>query len=117
MPRPTDQAIEDRIVDLTCEGWTAAQIAQETGVTARTVTRIRRRCGVAGPVYPRLSDEELELAERMLADGASIVDVARTLGRSEDAMRKRFRGRGWSNAQVAEYRAMLRKLKQLELSS
>jgi IS30 family transposase len=114
MPKPLDSVTEDRVADLTCQGWSADQIAREVGIHPRTVTRVRRRTGVGGPVYPHYSDEELRIAEQMLADGASIADTARTLGREPTTLWKRYKGRGWSSEKTAEYRRMLRELKRLE---
>jgi AraC-like DNA-binding protein len=111
MSRPLDRVTEERIADLTCEGWTAPQIASEIGVHPRTVTRVRRRTGVGGPVPVPFTADELELAEAMLADGASIAEVARTLrGTNTGALGRRFKGRGWTREQCAEYRALLRRL-------
>jgi DNA-binding CsgD family transcriptional regulator len=100
------QARWDRVVELTFRGVSAAEIAHQLGITERTVFRIRRQRMVARCTPLRFTDDEIASAEQMLADGASIAEVARSLGRSPNTVNKRFRGRGWSKVQCAEFGAL-----------
>jgi DNA-binding CsgD family transcriptional regulator len=99
-------AREARVVELTFRGLSAADIAHQLGITERTVFRIRRRRMVARCTPLRFTDDEIATAEQMLADGASIAEVARSLGRRPATVNKRFRGRGWSKVQCAEFGAL-----------
>ncbi|MCU1418526.1 MAG: hypothetical protein JWP32_2700, partial [Schumannella sp.] len=47
-------------------------------------------------------------AETMLADGASVAEIERTLGRRPGALTRRFAGRGWSHAECGKYAMMVR---------
>ena len=97
-----------QIAELTRRGSTAADIAKQLGLNPRTITRARRRMGVAQPAVPRFSQDEVRRAEAMLDDGCSFREVARTLGRAHDTIMLKFPGRGWTSRQVAEYAAWSR---------
>lgn len=88
---------------LTEDGWSAPRIARELDCDRRTVHRIRVRIGIAKPASRHMTDEELEIAERMLADGAPVIEIERTLGRSVGALNRRYKGRGWSKQEVCEF--------------
>lgn len=88
---------------LTEEGWSAQRIAAELDCDKRTVHRIRVRLGIAKPARRLMTPEELEIAERMLADGAPVSEVEATLGRAEGALNRRYKGRGWSKQEVCEF--------------
>ncbi|AEK07820.1 DNA binding protein [Mycobacterium phage Yoshi] len=90
-------------------GWTAAQIADKLGCTTRTVSRARAKSGVAKPKPPALSAEVLAEAARMLADGASQNEVARTLGVGQSTISAHFRGQGWTREQSIEWVSFLRR--------
>lgn len=94
----------DKVVRMTLEGRSAPDIAAILGCTTRTVQRIRRKSGVARPAVAPMTEHEVARAEAMLADGASLSEVARTLGRG--GLHKRFKGRGWSSADGAMARQM-----------
>lgn len=100
------EARRQRIVELTQLGWSAAEIAHECKTTARTVERTRVKMGVAQPPPRRLTADEVARIEAMLADGASITDVARSVGRSIDYLQRRFRGRGWTRSQAGQFAAL-----------
>jgi transposase-like protein len=63
------------------------------------------------PPRPKLTDEEKQLAEQLLSDGASMREVARTIGRSASVICRRFPGRGWTLEQVAERASLDRRFK------
>ena len=56
-------------------------MAQRLGCSERTVARWRRRLGIASPITPphRWTGDELASAEALIADGASLHEIARTL--------------------------------------
>lgn len=103
--RAVDERIE-RVTDLTCAGMTAGEIAEKLGVTRRTVTRLRIRGGVSERPSSRLDADELNTARRLLDEGCSYTEVARTLGRSHSTISRHFPARGASPEQAAELRRL-----------
>lgn len=104
----------DRIAELTSQGLSASQIAEIVGIHKRNVVVARRARGIAqNPRVCTLSDTEKTLAADLLADGASVVEVARTLGRSAHTIYRHFPGRGWTKLQVMEYARISRRARQL----
>lgn len=83
------------IVRLTRAQHTAADIAEQLGISTRTVIRHRREGGCAQPAPRPFTAAEIRLAESLLDDGASYGEVARTLGRHMAVIRIRFPERGW----------------------
>lgn len=119
MPRTkgmTDEqrtARDDRVVELTRRGVPVAEIAHQLGMAPRSVFRIRHQRCLAKPPPRRFTADEIATVETMLADGASLHEIARTLGRDPKTVNKRFRGRGWSKIQAAEFGALRWKALQL----
>jgi len=109
------QVDDELVAKLTRQGWSAQQIADELNVTTRTVVRSRKRSGILGSPPQWMTDEELAIAERMLDDGASLTEVARTLDRHPTSIWKRFRGRGWTPAQTGQHNALRHLEARLEL--
>lgn len=113
MPRTTGlteveiQERWDRVVALTLRGVSAPDIAHQLGITERSVMRIRKNRMVAKPSPKRFTAEELATIEKMLDDGCSIAEAARTVGRIPQVVGKRFRGRGWTLAQASEWGALM----------
>ncbi|AXN53223.1 hypothetical protein PBI_HARLEY_61 [Mycobacterium phage Harley] len=99
----------EKVAWLTRMGWTAPQIAEQLGCHHRTVQRARAKTGVAKPKPPALSTEILEEAARMLADGASQNEVARTLGVGQATISAHFRGQGWTREQSIEWISFIRR--------
>jgi IS30 family transposase len=104
---PEETALRDqRIAQLTLAGKSARQVAEEVGVTKRTVQRARMRTGVAKPPRQPLAGDEIRCAETLLDDGASYTEVARTLGRHPETIARNFPGRStWNNG--VEYRKFM----------
>ncbi|WP_187589073.1 helix-turn-helix transcriptional regulator [Gordonia sp. OPL2] len=86
-----------------------AEIAALLGVSERTVTRCRVELGIARPTPPRLTQEQLDTAERLLAEGASYVEAAQTVGCTPKPLRRRFPGRGWTFAECGRWARWLAK--------
>ena len=95
------------MAELTDRGFTAKQIAEKLHFSQRAVERARARNTGPKPYAPRLTTGELETAGGLLDDGASIVDVARTIGRSRWAIRHHFPGRGWDPVTAGRYARMV----------
>lgn len=89
----------ERIVAMARRGCTVPEIMDAVGVGASTVVAARKAAGLSKPRPPRYTDTELEQAEQLLADGAPYAEVARTLGRSRQALARRFPGRGMPQAE------------------
>jgi transcriptional regulator with XRE-family HTH domain len=92
---------------LGCEqaGLTAAEIAARFGVTTRTVSRWRTRLDLNRmPAPVKRPASAHELAERLLDDGCSFEETARTVGVARKTIIRWFPNRQpWSKAQVGEY--------------
>ena len=95
-----------RVVVMTEQGASAGEISLALGITKRTVQRIRVRMGVGQPPARPVTEEEFAAAEVMLKDGASICEVARTLGRDDGAFIRRFPQYKWGRSQVAQSAAL-----------
>ena len=106
-----------RVATMTRQGLSATEIATALRVTPRTVVRDRQATGCAKPCNARekrLRSDELQRAEQLLNDGCSYADVARTLGRSPQAIRYHFPGRGWTFIQCGQYAMTVRHLNTLK---
>lgn len=103
-----------QIVNLTALEFTAAEIAARLGITPRTVTRARRAAGIAQQKPPPMSDDEKRAAQRLLDDGASYHDVANTLGRAADTIKRNLPGYTWDRGRCAEAAALGRVMARLE---
>lgn len=90
-------------IALTRAGESARAIAERLGVSERTVVRARRACGASLPRPTPYSDAEMEQARRLLEDGASYREVARTLGRDASYLTRLLPGYGWTRDDVAIY--------------
>ena len=110
----TPEATE-RVAELTRQGLSAPVIAEMLGVSTRTVQRARQRAGVSQPASNPFSDDEKRRAQAMLDDGASMGEVARTLGRSRTPLLRCFgEYPRWTPAQIAEAAALGRAMARLE---
>lgn len=98
-----------QVIEMTKQGYSAAEIGRVLGITDRSVVRHRRRAKISTPPPPPLSEDEIRLASEMLDEGCSYAEVARTLGRAAEPLQRRFPGRGWSREQVYEHNSLLRR--------
>ncbi|ANA86911.1 helix-turn-helix DNA binding protein [Gordonia phage Utz] len=94
----------EAIAELTRAGLSAPEIAIRLNVTARTVVRHRALAGVSKPTHPRLTEEQLATARRLIDEGAPYKEIARTIGCHECTVAQRFPGRGWTRKQIDEWR-------------
>ena len=102
----------DAVAELTRQGLTAPVIAERLGITRRTVQRARVRGGVSQPCPPnvgkRYTTEFMATIDRLLSEGWSYKEIARTYGASEGVIAKHFPGRGWTKDQASELAAVRR---------
>jgi hypothetical protein len=106
--QPEEQAKRDaRIRALTRAGYSTREIAAAVGVHERTVSRARVRTGVAQPANRPFTADDMRTAGSLLDDGASLSEVARTIGRDPITIRKYFPGCGWQRGSGIEYRRMI----------
>lgn len=99
-----------RVVELTRQGMSLMLIADILKVTDRTVIRDRKAAGISRPLAPEITAEELTLAEKLLRDGASIAEAARTIGRHPWSLHKKFPQYAWTRQQCGEYAALCHRI-------
>lgn len=98
-----------RAVQLHLAGWTVPKIADELGVTQRSVQRYLEQAGMRRGA-PRLSEEEVAKAAALLEEGMSAAQAATVLGRSPKTLRRRFPDRKWTLSQAGRFGQMVRRL-------
>ena len=96
------------VAQLTRDGASAREIARRLGVTSRTVLRDRGVLGIAQPEVPPISPDRLALAHRLLDDGASYREAARTVDCSQGTLAAHFPGYGWTTLDSARFAAYCR---------
>lgn len=106
---------QSRVVQMTRDGFTAQQIAAALGVCERTINRVRMATGVGIIKPPPMSDDEIAISKRLLEDGASYMEVARTLNRYWITIRDHVPGYGWTIWDTAVYNSTRHKRKMLEI--
>jgi len=112
MPTTTRADREERraeVAMLTRLGLTTPDIAARLAVTERTILRDREKLKLTQPITWRpITDSQHRRALAMIADGASLLEVARTLGFTGNQLRRKYRGMGWTPSQIGAYSAMRR---------
>lgn len=110
--RPLSAEQQDQIATWYAQGVPVSAMAQRLGCSERTVARWRRRLGIAPPITRHCwTVDELARAEALIADGASIHEIARTLSITYGSVWYRFRHRGWTPQQAGAWSAELRRLR------
>ena len=105
----------DLIEELALKGHTTPEIARMLGVDKRTVNYWRKKRGVVGRrVYSTgrteyATPEQVKEIRRLLADGTSLAEAARTLGLNEGTVRNVHKGEGWTNEQSIEHLTTMRR--------
>lgn len=85
---------------------THTELAAHFNVTPRTIARRLQELGLTNPdprAGRRLGDEWKERAGKMLDDGASMAEVARTTGCGFQTVQRHFPGRGWSRTESGQF--------------
>lgn len=96
---------------LTLQGWSASRIAARLHICTRTVVRYRRATGCSQPSPHRMTADEIAAAGKLLDDGCSYEEVARTLGVSWSSIVARFPGRSWTPSQVGAFANLHRRFR------
>ena len=112
---PEEKRLEriEKVVSLTKMGFSAREISLMVGVTARQVSRDRKRAKIQKPASVPLSEEEIEVAREMLHDGCSYTEAGRTIGRNYKALQRAVPGYGWDRSRGGKYARMLSALNKL----
>lgn len=96
----------DRIAGRLRGGVDPRTIARDEGVSLATVYRIRLKLEGARQTNRAFTDDEIARIEQLLDDGASLREVARTVGRDPKVISRRWVGRGWTREQVGDWLSM-----------
>jgi hypothetical protein len=110
------EAVNERmqaVVQMFQDGCSAPYIAQQLGMSERSVWYLKRKAGLTKP-SPKITDEQVTQMGQMLDDGMSYTEISRTMGIDWAAIRRRFPGRQFTQAQAAEARNLRRKLDRIE---
>jgi DNA-binding CsgD family transcriptional regulator len=113
MNREGVNARRDRIAELTRQGLTPPVIAAMLHVSEPTVYHAKKLHGLTRPRHS-LTPTQIERAKMFLDDGASYVEVGRTIGVCHQTLRRHIPGYEYTPAQQAEASAMARKMNSLE---
>ena len=105
--RTTDR--REQVTAMTRQGMTAKQIGEALGIASRNVVRYRVAAGITQPASVRVTDAQWQAAARMLQDGCSLAEIARTIGANPSTVAAHYPGRGWTKQEVGEWRAFMRK--------
>lgn len=111
MPRTTGLSVAEitarhqRIAMRLRAGVDPKLIAHDEGVSVRTVQRARD----GAKLHRNFTADEIARIESMLEDGASLAEVARTVGRHVQLISRKWRGRGWTREQVSEFNSASRR--------
>lgn len=104
----------NRIEALHLCGLSESEIAVRLDCSVRTVQRWRAtQRGTPLTRHPRVSEERLAAARRMIDDGASHGDIAVTLHMNVRTIARYFPGTSWSHENVLRYAHMVRQLNQI----
>lgn len=110
-PRPGNGAQRrinrDQVKDLTLQGMTAAEIAEQLHCSASSVTQIRVKLGITNPTH-WMTDERKAQIQQWLDDGWSFAEISRTEGVAQETLRRHFPGRQWTPEQRLDYLRTLR---------
>jgi transposase len=103
---------EAEFLTLERSGMTAREIAERLGVATRTVVRWRNRLHLSHvATAATFTDEQRELARRLIEDGCSFQEVARTVGVSHWTIRRWFPDTpAWTRQQIGEHAALMRRM-------
>ncbi|AHN84097.1 DNA binding protein [Mycobacterium phage Hawkeye] len=106
--RSIDPELKQAVIKYTLNGLNSKEIASLTGISQRTVHRYRVKAGIGQDnTLAHLTPEQIAFGERLLDDGCSYQEVARTLGVRDVSVANRWPGRGWNALQAAEYRRLV----------
>lgn len=101
------------IAELSLNGMSASQIAEQVGCNRRTVIRVSKTQGITAPssnefVSKPISADRLTAAKELLDDGAPHAEVAAALRINRRTLQKHFPGTQWTKEQKASHLAAIR---------
>jgi DNA-binding CsgD family transcriptional regulator len=95
---------DEQLIELAKAGVTAPVIAERLGISLRTVHRRRAKLGYGlGVGQPPIHERILVEAAKLIADGASHNEVARTLSIHRKTVAKYFPGTGWGVKEMSAH--------------
>ncbi|WP_447652971.1 helix-turn-helix domain-containing protein [Microbacterium sufflavum] len=104
-------AVHEQFHALERAGLSARAIAGICGVSSRTVVRWRHSTGLTHcPPPSPLPQDKLAAALRLLEDGASISEAARSIGCSNKTLSRRWPQYAWTQTQAGKFAAMVRRV-------
>lgn len=109
--RPAAIDVEE-LARLRTAGQTLGQLAEHFHVTSRTISRTLTKHGLAAPnphAGKRVTEEWKAKADRLLDEGLSLIETARTTGVSYCTVSRHFPGRGWDSTTSGKYAHAVRK--------
>uniref|UniRef100_UPI0040534A4D helix-turn-helix domain-containing protein n=1 Tax=Microbacterium sp. LWH13-1.2 TaxID=3135260 RepID=UPI0040534A4D len=100
--------VHEQFIVLERSGLSAREIAQFCGVSSRTVVRWRHSTRQSHrPATTPLPTAQLEQALRLLEDGASISEAARSVGCANKTLSRRWPQYAWDPSQAGRFAAMV----------
>jgi hypothetical protein len=105
--RDAIQLRQQLVAEMTAGGLSAAVIADVLNVTPRQVVRDRAALGISQERPAFLTREQLDHAARLLDDGSSFAEVARTIRCDVGTVAHHFPGRGWTREQSGLWNSWL----------
>lgn len=99
---------DEQVRRLTLEGLSAPEIAARLGITPRSVARARVRARVAAAAPVPLTEDTLRAVRAMLEDGASHLEISRTLPISRKSLSRHFPGTAWSARHASDLASFIR---------
>lgn len=95
---------------LATDGASNADLAEHFGISNATVARLRATLGTPSPRTRRLTPEDHERIQAMLADGCPHLEIERTLGVSTESIQRYYPGTAWTIEQRVEHLAAVSRI-------
>ena len=99
----------DEFARLYAQGWTIADLARHFGAGRSAAVRMRDRLGLPLKRSHELTPERVAHLRRLVDDGWSFAEIARTEHVSRNTLERYFPGRAWGAQQRDEFHTALRR--------